>query len=167
MSTAKSIVLSSAVLRSSQASDFESRWNIPQYNPAFAHLQLCVSLLVRCAAPLLYGAHVSAWPARPRLFGHACVHQISECAGVWWRPNFESYVYPYLPPHITKPKECTKIYVVQMPERCTLAVSDVARTPAAAPPSMRCTLRAFYKRLTSIWIPCKKPDPLGYRLMSR
>uniref|UniRef100_A0A7S0N1Q4 Pre-mRNA cleavage factor Im 25 kDa subunit n=1 Tax=Pyramimonas obovata TaxID=1411642 RepID=A0A7S0N1Q4_9CHLO len=48
--------------------------------------------------------------------------EISECAGVWWRPNFESHVYPYLPPHITKPKECTKIYVVQMPERCTLAV---------------------------------------------
>ena len=48
--------------------------------------------------------------------------QISECAGTWWRPNFDSAVYPYIPPHITRPKECKKIYVVQLPENCTFAV---------------------------------------------
>jgi hypothetical protein len=30
--------------------------------------------------------------------------QIGECAAMWWRPNFETLLYPYSPPHITKPK---------------------------------------------------------------
>lgn len=30
--------------------------------------------------------------------------QIGECAAMWWRPNFETLLYPYQPPHITKPK---------------------------------------------------------------
>mmetsp|Transcript_25243 Transcript_25243/g.34784 ORF Transcript_25243/g.34784 Transcript_25243/m.34784 type:complete len:132 (-) Transcript_25243:305-700(-) len=48
--------------------------------------------------------------------------EINDCAGVWWRPDFENFFYPYLPPHITKPKECKKIYLVQLPEKCTFAV---------------------------------------------
>lgn len=30
--------------------------------------------------------------------------QIGECVANWWRPNFETVMYPYCPPHITKPK---------------------------------------------------------------
>ena len=30
--------------------------------------------------------------------------QIGECVAIWWRPNFETVMYPYCPPHITKPK---------------------------------------------------------------
>lgn len=30
--------------------------------------------------------------------------QIGKCVAVWWRPNFETIMYPYCPPHITKPK---------------------------------------------------------------
>ncbi|CAN1180579.1 Pre-mRNA cleavage factor Im 25 kDa subunit 2 [Linum perenne] len=30
--------------------------------------------------------------------------QIGECVATWWRPNFETTMYPYCPPHITKPK---------------------------------------------------------------
>ncbi|CAI7839887.1 unnamed protein product [Closterium sp. NIES-54] len=30
--------------------------------------------------------------------------QVGECSAVWWRPNFETLMYPYCPPHITKPK---------------------------------------------------------------
>ena len=77
--------------------------------------------------------------------------QIGECAGVWWRPNFETIMYPYCPPHITKPKvkrvllcinasilfpssvvtiflvwlimqECKKLYVVHLSEREYFAV---------------------------------------------
>jgi len=36
--------------------------------------------------------------------GVAADWDISECAGVWWRPNFDNLFYPYLPPHITRPK---------------------------------------------------------------
>lgn len=31
-------------------------------------------------------------------------------------------MYPYVPPHITKPKEQRKIYLVQLPEQCAFAV---------------------------------------------
>ena len=30
--------------------------------------------------------------------------QIGECVATWWRPNFETIMYPYCPPHISKPK---------------------------------------------------------------
>eukprot|EP00270_Netrium_digitus_P008813 TRINITY_DN2653_c0_g1_i1.p1 TRINITY_DN2653_c0_g1~~TRINITY_DN2653_c0_g1_i1.p1 ORF type:complete len:223 (+),score=48.46 TRINITY_DN2653_c0_g1_i1:54-671(+) len=43
--------------------------------------------------------------------------QIGECAAMWWRPNFETMMYPYCPPHITKPKECKKLFVVPLSER--------------------------------------------------
>ncbi|KAL1816429.1 hypothetical protein DCAR_0520823 [Daucus carota subsp. sativus] len=48
--------------------------------------------------------------------------QIGECVGVWWRPNFETYLYPYCPPHITKPKECKKLFLVHLPEKQFFAV---------------------------------------------
>jgi len=31
-------------------------------------------------------------------------------------------MYPFIPAHITKPKECKKLFLVQMPERKVLAV---------------------------------------------
>mmetsp|Transcript_28768 Transcript_28768/g.81019 ORF Transcript_28768/g.81019 Transcript_28768/m.81019 type:complete len:235 (+) Transcript_28768:177-881(+) len=49
--------------------------------------------------------------------------EIGDCAGVYWRPNFENNVlYPYLPPHITKPKEVKKLFVVLLPEKCYFSV---------------------------------------------
>ncbi|MFS7988252.1 putative cleavage/polyadenylation specificity factor subunit 5 [Helianthus anomalus] len=59
--------------------------------------------------------------------------EIGECVAVWWRPNFEAIMYPYCPPHITKPKvqqersataiqECKKLYVVHLSEREYFAV---------------------------------------------
>ena len=41
--------------------------------------------------------------------------EIGECLATWWRPGFETFMYPYVPPHITKPKECKKMFMVQMP----------------------------------------------------
>ncbi|EYU25085.1 hypothetical protein ABFS82_06G034700 [Erythranthe guttata] len=48
--------------------------------------------------------------------------QIGECVGMWWQPSFEDVMYPYCPTHITKPKECKKLFVVHMPERGNFAV---------------------------------------------
>eukprot|EP00252_Welwitschia_mirabilis_P013192 TRINITY_DN29110_c0_g1_i1.p1 TRINITY_DN29110_c0_g1~~TRINITY_DN29110_c0_g1_i1.p1 ORF type:complete len:202 (+),score=29.64 TRINITY_DN29110_c0_g1_i1:535-1140(+) len=48
--------------------------------------------------------------------------EIGECAATWWRPNFETTMYPYCPPHITKPKECRKLFVVPLPEKQYFAV---------------------------------------------
>ncbi|KAI7501889.1 cleavage and polyadenylation specificity factor, 25 kDa subunit [Hortaea werneckii] len=40
----------------------------------------------------------------------------------WYRPNFETFMYPYLPPHTTRPKECKKLYFIQLPHTKVLAV---------------------------------------------
>jgi len=48
--------------------------------------------------------------------------EIGEQMCMWWRPNFETVLYPYIPAHITKPKECKRLYLVPLPERCIFAV---------------------------------------------
>lgn len=48
--------------------------------------------------------------------------EIGDCLAQWWRPNFETFMYPFVPAHISKPKECKKLFVVQMPEKKVLAV---------------------------------------------
>lgn len=42
--------------------------------------------------------------------------QVGDFLGVWWRPDFETLLYPYLSPSVKKPKECTKLYLVKLPE---------------------------------------------------
>lgn len=37
--------------------------------------------------------------------------------GNWWRPNFEPYLYPYISPHITNPKEHKQIFLIKIPEK--------------------------------------------------
>ena len=32
----------------------------------------------------------------------------------WWRPDFDDRLYPYLPVHVSFPKESTKVYFVSM-----------------------------------------------------
>ncbi|KAE8722477.1 Cleavage and polyadenylation specificity factor subunit 5 [Hibiscus syriacus] len=48
--------------------------------------------------------------------------QISEAVAICWRPNFETMMYPYCPPHITKPKECKKLFLVHLSEKEYFAV---------------------------------------------
>jgi Nucleotide hydrolase len=54
-------------------------------------------------------------------FGGDCA-QIGECLGVFWRPNFTTLTYPYRPPHIERPKEVIKLFLVPLPEKCYFAV---------------------------------------------
>ncbi|KAL3535571.1 hypothetical protein ACH5RR_004032 [Cinchona calisaya] len=42
--------------------------------------------------------------------------EVDECLGMWWRPDFDTLLYPYLPPNIKRPKECTKLFLVKLPE---------------------------------------------------
>ncbi|THG12485.1 hypothetical protein TEA_022990 [Camellia sinensis var. sinensis] len=42
--------------------------------------------------------------------------EVGECLGMWWRPDFETLMFPYLPPNVKKPKECTKLFLVKLPE---------------------------------------------------
>lgn len=41
--------------------------------------------------------------------------EVGDCLGMWWRPDFETLFYPYLPPNIKHPKECAKIFLVKLP----------------------------------------------------
>ncbi|KAF5205375.1 Cleavage and polyadenylation specificity factor subunit, partial [Thalictrum thalictroides] len=41
--------------------------------------------------------------------------EIAECVGMWWRPDFETLMYPYLPTSLRTPKECTKLFLVKLP----------------------------------------------------
>ncbi|XP_050438197.1 cleavage and polyadenylation specificity factor subunit 5-like isoform X2 [Adelges cooleyi] len=42
---------------------------------------------------------------------------VEDTIGNWWRPNFEPPTYPYMPPHITKPKEHKRLFLVQLPDK--------------------------------------------------
>ncbi len=56
--------------------------------------------------------------------------EVGELVCMWWRPNFETAQvqpticchshtqYPYIPAHITKPKECKRLFIVPLSERC-------------------------------------------------
>merc|ERR1711903_365141 len=35
-----------------------------------------------------------------------CEWKVQDLLGVWWCPSFEGVAYPYLPQHVTRPKEC-------------------------------------------------------------
>uniref|UniRef100_A0A0K8SJ25 Cleavage and polyadenylation specificity factor subunit 5 n=1 Tax=Lygus hesperus TaxID=30085 RepID=A0A0K8SJ25_LYGHE len=56
---------------------------------------------------------------------------IEDTVGNWWRPNFEPPIYPYIPPHITKPKEQKRLFLVQLPEKALFAVPKNYKLVAA------------------------------------
>lgn len=47
---------------------------------------------------------------------------ISDTLAQWWRPNFETFMYPFIPGHVTRPKECKKLYLIQLPKTKILSV---------------------------------------------
>mmetsp|Transcript_161778 Transcript_161778/g.286799 ORF Transcript_161778/g.286799 Transcript_161778/m.286799 type:complete len:220 (+) Transcript_161778:49-708(+) len=59
-----------------------------------------------------------------------CEWKIGDLLAIWWCPSFEGVAYPYLPQHVTRPKECIKIYQVSLPERCVFAVPPKERLVA-------------------------------------
>lgn len=47
---------------------------------------------------------------------------IGDTLAQWWRPNFETFTYPFLPAHVTRPKECKKLYLIRLPKSKVLSV---------------------------------------------
>jgi len=39
-----------------------------------------------------------------------------------WRPNHETFLYPFLPAHVSRPKELKKLYLVHLPPNKVLSV---------------------------------------------
>nr|XP_016489374.1 PREDICTED: pre-mRNA cleavage factor Im 25 kDa subunit 1-like [Nicotiana tabacum] len=48
--------------------------------------------------------------------------EVGECLGMWWRPDFETLIYPFMPPDTKRPKECTKLFLVRLHESCKFIV---------------------------------------------
>ena len=48
--------------------------------------------------------------------------EVGELLATWTRPHFEPNLYPYCPPHVTRPVETRHLYLVHLPERCFFAV---------------------------------------------
>jgi cleavage and polyadenylation specificity factor subunit 5 len=63
--------------------------------------------------------------------------RIEDCVSTWWRPNFDPpkvfpeifclsrFQYPYIPAHVTKPKERTKMFLVQLPATADFKASKI------------------------------------------
>ncbi|AFR96716.2 cleavage and polyadenylation specificity factor subunit 5 [Cryptococcus neoformans C23] len=48
--------------------------------------------------------------------------EVRDCLSVWYRPHFDTFIYPYAPAHVSYPKECKKLYLVNLPPNKTFAV---------------------------------------------
>nr|XP_019044912.1 cleavage and polyadenylation specificity factor subunit 5 [Kwoniella bestiolae CBS 10118]OCF23842.1 cleavage and polyadenylation specificity factor subunit 5 [Kwoniella bestiolae CBS 10118] len=48
--------------------------------------------------------------------------KVEDLLSTWWRPNYDTFFYPYIPAHISQPKECKKLYLVKLPPNKTFAV---------------------------------------------
>lgn len=55
--------------------------------------------------------------------------KIGDCLAQWWRPNFETFMYPFVPAHVTRPKECKKLYLIELPQS-----SKFTARPTSPPP---------------------------------
>lgn len=56
---------------------------------------------------------------------------IGENISNWWRPNFEPPQYPYVPPHVTEPKEHKRLFLITLPEHALFAVPKNYKLVAA------------------------------------
>lgn len=52
--------------------------------------------------------------------------EVGDTLAQWWRPNFETFMYPFLPGHVTRPKECKKLYFITLPKKSELKLAPFA-----------------------------------------
>ena len=56
--------------------------------------------------------------------------EVLDQLSTWYRLGFEPQMYPYLPPHVTKPKETLEVFLVELPEKCYFAVPKTSKLVA-------------------------------------
>lgn len=42
---------------------------------------------------------------------------VGDTLAQWWRPNYETFMYPFIPAHVSRPKECKKLYHIELPKQ--------------------------------------------------
>ena len=60
--------------------------------------------------------------------------EVGACVAQWWRPNFETFMYPFIPAHVTRPKECKKLYFIQLPESSRFLPAATLSSPPQTSP---------------------------------
>merc|ERR1711941_140057 len=50
--------------------------------------------------------------------------KFGDLLGVFFRPSHRRFIYPYLPSHVSSPKETIKIYIIQLPEKCVFSIPE-------------------------------------------
>lgn len=55
--------------------------------------------------------------------------EVGDCLAQWWRPNFETFMYPFVPAHVTRPKECKKLYFIHLPKTSMTITTRVDIVP--------------------------------------
>lgn len=53
-----------------------------------------------------------------------CEWKVGELISKYWRPEFDGNVYPYIPSHVTRPKEEISLFQVILPPRCVFGLRD-------------------------------------------
>ncbi|WRT68614.1 uncharacterized protein IL334_005592 [Kwoniella shivajii] len=48
--------------------------------------------------------------------------KVGDLLSTWWRPKYDNFLYPYIPAQNVYPKECKKLYHVELPPNKTFAV---------------------------------------------
>jgi cleavage and polyadenylation specificity factor subunit 5 len=52
----------------------------------------------------------------------SCEWKVGEMLAKFYRPEFDERIYPYIPPHVTRPKEEISLFQVVLPPRCVFAL---------------------------------------------
>jgi cleavage and polyadenylation specificity factor subunit 5 len=90
--------------------------------------------------------------------GDSCEWKVGELISKLWRPDFDDRLYPYIPAHVTRPKEEISFFQVILPPRCVFAlregvsitavpVHDILKNPTALPATISC-LPSLVSRFT-------------------
>jgi cleavage and polyadenylation specificity factor subunit 5 len=53
-----------------------------------------------------------------------CDWKVGELISKYWRPEFDNNMYPYIPPHVTRPKEEISLFQVVLPPRCVFGLRE-------------------------------------------
>ena len=92
---------------------------------------------------------------------------IGDTLAQWWRPNFETFMYPFLPAHVTRPKECKKLYFIQLPKSSTSLSKVPSRPRTVLPPTSSCNIPSLAGLPRSPKDDKKKNRKRQRRIMSR
>ena len=54
----------------------------------------------------------------------SCEWKVGEVISKFYRPEFDQRIYPYIPPHVTRPKEEITLLQVVLPPKCVFALRE-------------------------------------------